>query len=143
MESDGGPDHNTTYVWSKLAITALWLVTGKDRIAAVRCCAGWSALNVAEKGMGLLNMGWSNSAFSFPDPSKLPQWFWEILKPTNSMAEVRKEINTYDREFDLVVNLKRRKMKEKNEKRTYNMLQNEKDEINDVEQEVVYEVGKI
>ena len=58
------------------------------------------------------------------------------------MAEVRKEINTYDREFDLVVNLKRRRMKEKNEKRTHNMLQNEKDEINDVEQEVVYEVGK-
>ena len=56
--------------------------------------------------MGLLNMGWSNSAFSFPDPSKLPPWFWDVMKPTNSMAEVRKEINTYDRECYLVVNLK-------------------------------------
>ena len=72
MESDESPDQNITFVRSKLAIPALWLVTGIDRIAAVRCCAGWSALNVAEKGMGLLNMGWSNSAFSFPDPSKLP-----------------------------------------------------------------------
>ena len=39
MESDGGPDHNITFVWSKLAITALWLITGIERIAAVRCCA--------------------------------------------------------------------------------------------------------
>ena len=113
MEADGGPDHNITFVRSKLAVTALWLVTGIDRIASVRCCAGWSALNTAEKGMGLLNMGWSNSAFSFPDYDKLPPWFWKLIKPMNSMATVRKEINTYDREFSLVVNLKKRKLEEK------------------------------
>ena len=77
VEADGGPDHNITFLRSKLAAIALFLLSNVDRLTEVRGCPRHSAYNEGEKAMGILNIAWSCCGFNWP--KNLPKWFNDII----------------------------------------------------------------
>ena len=108
IEADGGPDHNITFLRSKLAAVALFLSSNVDRLTEVRGFPRYSAYNEGEKAMGILNIAWSGCGFNFPD--NLPSWFKDVLHNASSMTAVRKEINDYDDEYSKAISIKTRKL---------------------------------
>ena len=89
-EEDGGPNHNITFLRSKLDAIALFLTSNSDRLTEFRGFPRHSSYNEAEKTMGLLNIAWSGCGFKFPD--NLPSWFNNILSTASTMSAIRKEI---------------------------------------------------
>ena len=54
--SDGGPDHNTTFLSVKLAAISLFIALNLDMYVAVRCAPMQSYNNPAERCMSVLNI---------------------------------------------------------------------------------------
>ena len=72
LQVDGGSDHNWSgvepgdkasgRVQNKLALVALLLATGADRLVAYRNAGGHSFMNAAERAMGILNLALTGTA---------------------------------------------------------------------------------
>ena len=108
LETDGGPDHNTTFVQNQLALFALFLLSGVDKFSAIRGCPGLSFLNTVERTMSVLNLGLANLALKIEGD----QWLMDnVLAGTASMKGVREAINDYDKEKVQVIDILRRQEK--------------------------------
>ena len=96
LQADGGPDHNTTFLYNQLVALAFFLLSGCDRIIQFCGCAYESWSNFVEQAMSLLNIPISNCAFAvdyfcFEEDE---MWFVDkIMKKSGTMNETRKYID--------------------------------------------------
>eukprot|EP00957_Ditylum_brightwellii_P035292 2676588-Ditylum_brightwellii.AAC.1 len=56
-QTNGGPDHNLTFLWSKLAAAGLFFLGNTDCLIMIRGCLQISYLNTVEQSMAILNIG--------------------------------------------------------------------------------------
>ena len=56
-QTDGGPDHNITFMICSLASVAVFLLVKMDRMIIVRGCPQQYFLNFSKWAMSLLNIG--------------------------------------------------------------------------------------
>eukprot|EP00978_Attheya_sp_CCMP212_P017934 scaffold48422_cov80-Attheya_sp.AAC.1 len=72
-QTDGGPDHNITFMRCRLAAVAVFLLGNMDRMIMVRGCPQLSFFNIAEQAMSLLNIGLTGLSLKLkPEPK---EWF--------------------------------------------------------------------
>jgi hypothetical protein len=79
MLTDGGPEHNITFVSVKVALMILWLTVEFDELVVCRSCPQNSYTNEVERLMGVLNIGAYGIAVSrnlmiCDDPNKDPSY---------------------------------------------------------------------
>ena len=86
LQTDGGPDHNITFLRTKLALISLFLSLGLDHFVAIRGAPFGSYLNVVERSMSLLNIGLQNLALV---RGEMPEWAEKAVKGAGSMNAVR------------------------------------------------------
>ena len=87
LQTDGGPDHNLSFLRTKLALVALFIAIDVDHFVALRGAPHGSYLNTVERCMSLLNLGLQNLALK---RGKMALWAEEEVANIQSMASVRK-----------------------------------------------------
>ena len=95
FETDGGPDHNLTFLKNQLALFGLFLAGNMDKLSATRCCSGYSFLNVCERLMSLLTIGMSGLSLMM-DPNADSFLMEDVIGNVSSMKGVRESIAEYD-----------------------------------------------
>ncbi|KNC84761.1 hypothetical protein SARC_03032 [Sphaeroforma arctica JP610] len=63
LYTDGGPDHNTTYISAILAMISCWSLMNLDMLVAMRTPAGLSIRNSVEHCMSTLTLGLNGCSF--------------------------------------------------------------------------------
>lgn len=87
LQTDGGPDHNLSFLRTKMALVALFVVLDVDHLVALRGAPHGSYLNTVERCMSLLNLGLQNLALK---RRQMAPWAEEAVANIQSMASVRK-----------------------------------------------------
>lgn len=57
LQTDGGPDHNLTFLRTQLALVSFFILSDMDILVAIRGVPNGSWLNKAERCMSILNLG--------------------------------------------------------------------------------------
>jgi hypothetical protein len=97
QQSDGGGDHNITFIKTQLAMIALFLVMDFDHLVVLRGAPHGSFLNKVERSMSLLNLGLQHVALV---RKQMEPWAETVLSSASSMAEVRKMVAEWERYKD-------------------------------------------
>eukprot|EP00957_Ditylum_brightwellii_P125238 9546837-Ditylum_brightwellii.AAC.1 len=102
LETDGGPDHNTTFLNTQLSFLVIFLLSEMDKLVRICCCPASSYLNTEEQLMSVLNLGLNILALTI-DPDT-PKWLQEeVLKDCSSMKMIRAAVDAYDKEHPKAV----------------------------------------
>ena len=131
IETDGGPDHNFTFLRNTMALFGLFLTCNVDKMTATRCCPGLSFLNIVERAMSLINMGISSLSLAI-DPNAAKFLVDEVMKGMSSMKNVRESIADYDEAVQVAIQILERqlsKMSSVNEESTSNSEEPDEMEI--------------
>ena len=100
IKTDDGPDHDPRTLHNMMAILSLFLVSGVDKIIAIRCCPGLSYLNTKDRVMSVLHLGLANLALRI-DPC---EWLLDaVLANMSSMKAVRMTVSEYDITNSIIV----------------------------------------
>ena len=83
--SDGGADHNITFLYVQCALLALFRVLDLDILNVGRCAPNQSYINPAERCMSLLNIGLQGMALERDHTGE----FEKMIKSCNSMKSLR------------------------------------------------------
>ena len=110
IETDGGPDHNLTFLKNILSLFGLFLVGNMDKLTATRCCSGLSFMNVAERLMSLLTLGMSGLSLMM-DPNADSFLMEDVIGNISSMKGVRDSIAEYDDAVKKVLDILERRLK--------------------------------
>lgn len=86
LQTDGGPDHNLTFLRSRLALLGLFLLLDVDAMNILRGAPQGSALNTVERSMAILNLALCDLALL---RGTMPSWAEKLVANLNSMNEVR------------------------------------------------------
>ena len=87
--SDGGADHNITFLYVQCALLALFKVLNLDILDVGRCAPNQSYINPAERCMSLLNLGLQGLATERDYVGD----FEKIIKSCSSMKSLREKAN--------------------------------------------------
>ena len=109
IETDGGPDHNFTFLRNTMALFGLFLICDVDKLTATRCCPGLSFLNIVERAMSLVNMGISSLSLAI-DPNADKFLVDEVIKGMSSMKNVRESISDYDKAMQAAIEIIERQL---------------------------------
>jgi hypothetical protein len=85
--SDGGPDHNNTFLSVQLAAVAIFVALDLDMYICARCAPCQSYSNPAERCMSTLNLSLQSVALS---RSEMTDHFEVMMKKLNTLNSVRK-----------------------------------------------------
>ena len=83
--SDGGADHNITFLYVQCALLALFRVLDLDILNVGRCAPSQSYINPAERYMSLLNLGLQSLALERDHVGE----FGKVIKSCSSMKSIR------------------------------------------------------
>ena len=90
LQTDGGPNHNITFLRTQLALVALFITLmeefGLDHFVAIRGAPHGSWLNTVERSMSILNFGLQNLALK---RAEMPPWAERIAQIAGTMKGVR------------------------------------------------------
>ena len=92
LYSDGGPDHNLTFLYVQLSLIGLFLALDLDCLVAVRTPPGHSWKNPAERVMCVLNLGLQSVGVMRASMSNEKEL---LIKPCNTMKEIRIRVDQY------------------------------------------------
>lgn len=87
--SDGGGDHNVTFLFVQCMLLALFRIGNFDVLNVGRCAPNQSYINPAERCMSLLNIGMQGLAIERDHSGP----FEEIIKNCKSMKDIRIKAN--------------------------------------------------
>jgi len=83
--SDGGGDHNVTFLFVQCVLLALFHIGDFDVMNVGRCASNQSYINPAERCMSLLNIGMQGLALERDDTGP----FEQLIKNCKSMKDIR------------------------------------------------------
>ena len=86
LQTDGGPDHNLTFLRSRLALVGLFLLLDVDAMKILRGAPQGSSLNTVERCMAILNIALCDLALL---RAIMAEWAETLVANLNSMKEVR------------------------------------------------------
>ncbi len=95
LQTDGGPDHNLTFLRTRLALVSLFISGDMDILVAIRGAPNGSWLNKAERCMSILNLGLQDVALI---QGVMPEWAEDHVKSASSMKDVRKIAESLEKE---------------------------------------------
>ena len=108
MECDGGLDYNLTFLSNQVALLGILLVANIDMLKAFRC-PGMSYLCMAERAMSPINMGILGLALALDHNSD--EWLRkDVLAGESMMNGVRRNIELYDTEMPVAINILERQL---------------------------------
>ena len=92
IETYGGPNHEIITLQNNLAIFALFLFTGVDKLIVSPDCLGILYLNTVDRTMSVINIFLANFALKMKPFQGL---LYEVLSNILSMKQVRKSVSEY------------------------------------------------
>ena len=108
LETDGGPDHNLTFLNNIISLLGLFLVGNMDKLTATRCCSGRSFLNVVERMMSNLTLGQAGLSLRM-DPNAHGFLLDSVINNVTTMKGVRQAIEEYDDAFPKAIEILQRR----------------------------------
>ena len=88
LYTDGGPDHNVTFLKTQLSLISLYLSLDLDMLVAVRTAPYHSWKNPCERVNCILNIGLQSIGLM---RSTMPEEFEKLMSHCNSMDAIRRE----------------------------------------------------
>ena len=88
LYTDGGPDHNVTFLKTQLSLISLYLSHDLDMLIAVRTAPYYSWKNPCERVNCILNIGLQSIGLM---RSPMSEVYENLIKSSNSMNAIRKE----------------------------------------------------
>ena len=88
LQTDGGPDHNITFLKTQLALLATFVKLDLDHFVAIRGAPHGSWLNTVERAMSILNLGLMNLSLK---RGAMSSWAEEEVHGIGSMKGIRQK----------------------------------------------------
>lgn len=88
LQTDGGPDHNITFLKTRLALLATFVKLDLDHFVAIRGAPHGSWLNTVERAMSILNLGLMNVALK---RGVMSGWAEREVRGIGSMKGIREK----------------------------------------------------
>ena len=95
MRTDGGGDHNASFMQVQLSLISLFCACNSEKLVAGRTAPGCSFVNDCEKGMAVLNVGLENVSLERSQMSEIQE---SHAKKASFMSELREQ-STKHRDF--------------------------------------------